>query len=445
MPLLTGCSEEDIAANISILIEEEGKSPKQASAIAHAMCKATVYDDEDRKATAFTQEDVNYTPQSSDENRRCGNCRWFQGEDEIYPCLIVLPEPEAIVEGGLSDAYEPMPERETETERSLKYYYGGAIKALSDGGYEMYLVGHTDEDRKDFHNEYFDEESDLMELNHPLVGRPVLYQHGFDEAIGVIPIGKFRFAQRDRDGLLTRFDLDFASQKALQIQSLGSSDKWKAEQIQLAEEHELRIRELIAEDKLRGSSGALPQGIVVDGKTGHILRWPIIEGSLTPTQADPYELTRVHTAKSLQAALIEQRAKEATADNDKRENKNRKRTQAKRKLSMSLKALTKQEIEEIVQEAMTNIVVNIAEAAGLEVTPEEAGDLADEVVDVAVDVVEEELDEEMKQEGVDEDDDEEEQKSIRIRAIQNIMNRHVVEFVPEKIKARIVRQEQQSQ
>ncbi|KKL27488.1 hypothetical protein LCGC14_2384670, partial [marine sediment metagenome] len=145
MPLLTGCTEDDIQANIATLIDE-GKSPDQAAEIAHDMCdgKSSHLDDEDEyKATVFTQEEVNYTPNSPDENRRCGNCRWFQGEDHKYPCFIVLPEPEAIVKTGLSDAYEPLPERDEQAERSPKYYFGGSVKAVGGGIIEGYLVPFT--------------------------------------------------------------------------------------------------------------------------------------------------------------------------------------------------------------------------------------------------------------------------------------------------------------
>jgi hypothetical protein len=50
------------------------------------------------------------------------------------------------------------------------------------------------------------------------------------------------------------------------------------------------IDALLRAGKVHGSSGALPNFVRKDAKTGEILVWPFIEQTLTPTPANPYSV-----------------------------------------------------------------------------------------------------------------------------------------------------------
>src|SRR5689334_20331145 len=61
------------------------------------------------------------------------------------------------------------------------------------------------------------------------------------------------------------------------------------------------VQRLVDKGVLAWSSGSLPHLVEV-ADDGHIQRWPIVEGSLTPTPAEP-RLTNVGTVKSAYKAL----------------------------------------------------------------------------------------------------------------------------------------------
>jgi hypothetical protein len=51
-----------------------------------------------------------------------------------------------------------------------------------------------------------------------------------------------------------------------------------------------QVNELLQAGKIYGSSGALPNFVKRDVKSGEILVWPYIEQTLTPTPANPYSV-----------------------------------------------------------------------------------------------------------------------------------------------------------
>ncbi len=93
--------------------------------------------------------------------------------------------------------------------------------------------------------------------------RPLLYHHGLDAAAGVVPVG-------------TITDLSVRA-------ALGG---WMQGQLDAQSQYYGAIRDLVKAGKLFLSSGAMAHLVDVDRKSGDIRRWPVVEGSLTPTPAN---------------------------------------------------------------------------------------------------------------------------------------------------------------
>ncbi|NLX08332.1 MAG: phage major capsid protein [Chloroflexi bacterium] len=136
-----------------------------------------------------------------------------------------------------------------------------AVKALNeDGRVGGYLVVWGDESRRDLHGEYFTPDTDLGLDWYPR--RPVLYQHGLDGELGPVMIGQIEALKPDGVGVWVEAQLDLRS-------------RWAR-----------AVLDLARREALGWSSGSLPHLVEVSA-SGHIRRWPIVEGSLTPTPAEP--------------------------------------------------------------------------------------------------------------------------------------------------------------
>ena len=92
--------------------------------------------------------------------------------------------------------------------------------------------------------------------------RPMLYHHGLDSEIKTSVVGRIKVTPMDK-GL------------------------WMQAQLDTAHEYYDAIAELVDQKSLGLSSGSVQHLIAVDGKSGEIKAWPLIEGSLTPTPANP--------------------------------------------------------------------------------------------------------------------------------------------------------------
>jgi hypothetical protein len=156
------------------------------------------------------------------------------------------------------------------TERII--VYGGAVKALTGDGLRVggYLVEWGDAGERDLQRERFISETDFALDWYG--ERPLLFQHGLDDGIGAAKIGTIRRLSRDDKGLWMEAILDERN------------------------EYIEYVRRLIERGALGLSSGSLPHLVRVDAD-GTIRRFPIVEGSLTHTPADPR--TRVTTLKGL--------------------------------------------------------------------------------------------------------------------------------------------------
>ncbi len=129
---------------------------------------------------------------------------------------------------------------------------------------------------RDIQGEYFSAKTDFA------LGwfedRPLLFQHGMDGKAGLDVVGRIKTLSRDEAGLWMKAQLD------------AHTDYYES------------IRQLVKAGKLGLSSGSMRHLVQVD-KSGQILRWPLIEGSLTPTPANPLAEVDFATAKSHYKAI----------------------------------------------------------------------------------------------------------------------------------------------
>ncbi|NRA49969.1 MAG: hypothetical protein HRU12_12615, partial [Phaeodactylibacter sp.] len=182
--------------------------------------------------------------------------------------------------------------------------YGDTVKAISgDGGLVVQgrMIKFTDDSQRDLDGEYFNEQTDTYKNVHPLVGKPVLYQHGLDDDIQVIPVGQITEADYKQDGIYIKANINLRKNYEEYIKGLNKPDEWMQAQLAIADDYEERLRYLIESGKLGWSSGALPQSY--KSENGHIKSWAVIEVSLTPSPAMPIE-TAVTPVKSLNPVLL---------------------------------------------------------------------------------------------------------------------------------------------
>ena len=92
--------------------------------------------------------------------------------------------------------------------------------------------------------------------------RPLLYHHGLDPELKTAIVGRIKVTPTDK-GL------------------------WMEGQLDRAHEYADAVAELVDGGTMGLSSGSVSHLIDIDAKTGEIVRWPLIEGSLTPTPANP--------------------------------------------------------------------------------------------------------------------------------------------------------------
>ncbi|MBW4439376.1 MAG: phage major capsid protein [Pleurocapsa minor GSE-CHR-MK-17-07R] len=149
------------------------------------------------------------------------------------------------------------------------------LKTMGGGRIGGYLIVWGAHDQRDLHGEYFTPETELA-LDW-YARRPVLYQHGLDEAVKTSVIGAIDTLATDDTGV------------------------WAEAQLDLRHTYARAVLGLIDRGALGWSSGSLAHLVDV-AEDGHIRRWPVVEGSLTPTPAEPRR-TDVRTVKMAFDAL----------------------------------------------------------------------------------------------------------------------------------------------
>lgn len=160
-----------------------------------------------------------------------------------------------------------------------------AVKALDDRGrVGGYLVLWGDADHRDLQDEYFTPSTDLALDWYPR--RPILYHHGLDEAVKAEMIGVIESMTPDDTGLWIEGQLD-------------KRNRWTA-----------AVLQLVRAGKLGWSSGSLVH-LAKAEDDGRLTRWPIVEGSMTPTPAEPRQPGVVPVKHWSDVATISQAYKSA--------------------------------------------------------------------------------------------------------------------------------------
>lgn len=151
------------------------------------------------------------------------------------------------------------------------------VKALEgeEGRIGGYLIVWGNAHERDLHGEYFTPQTELA-LDWYGV-RPVLYHHGLNGSVKTAVIGRIDTLHADDTGI------------------------WVEAQLDLHQRYVRAVQKLVEQGALHWSSGSLAHLVEV-AADGQIKHWPLVEGSLTPTPAEPRR-TDVHTIKSAYDAL----------------------------------------------------------------------------------------------------------------------------------------------
>lgn len=146
-----------------------------------------------------------------------------------------------------------------------------AVKMLGRNRVGGYMMLWGDEETLDLDGEYFTADTAGVKSIFDSIGAlPYLYNHAMDDTLKSTVIGKIDVMVADDVGMWYEAQLD-------------QSEKYRA--------YIDALRGMVAEKKLGTSSGALP-GSVKIAKSGQILSWAVVEGSATPTPADPRQITQ---------------------------------------------------------------------------------------------------------------------------------------------------------
>jgi hypothetical protein len=304
---------------------------------------------------------------------------------------------------------------------------GGAMKRIGEGQtYGGYLVKFTDAQRRDLHGEYFNDETEFYLDVHKLDGKPVLYEHGMDETVRMIPLGHIKSYERRADGIYAEFDLTFADNYMKALRPLeDASTEWAQRQRKIAEEYQDEVSRMLEDGTLGWSSGAFPQSVEVD-KSGHIKSWALIEGSATPQAAMPYD-TMIVSAKSLKGALdglsVNAQAQSITSV------KNRLtalENEVEEMASKNKKMLT----PEIIQEALDELKATLV--AKMEMGDDEAQRMTEEAK-MEIDALDEE---EVLRANDAEKMEEEDAQEVILEALEEVVQRSVEKALTRRQKAR---------
>lgn len=136
------------------------------------------------------------------------------------------------------------------------------VKAIGTDRVGVYQVLWGGPEDRDLDGEYFTKNTaELLAVCEAMGKIPMIYHHGMDEGVKAAPVGVWDTWHVDDVGV------------------------WMAGQLDKANEYESAVKQLIAAGKLGASSGCLPAARKVSPE-GEILRWPIVEGSLTTTPSN---------------------------------------------------------------------------------------------------------------------------------------------------------------
>jgi HK97 family phage major capsid protein len=173
---------------------------------------------------------------------------------------------------GLMDLIPDDWKKSVDTETLVAF--GNPVKALGEGKVGGYLVRFSTEADTDLTGEWFTAKTYFGARDGD--GADTLFHHGMPVKSGL-------------EGLADRLLKPLKTRK-------DEVGVWAETVLDMADEYERTIYQLVEAGKLGWSSGA-PGHMVRKLETGEITRWPIAEGSLTPTPAEPRN--RVLSLKAL--------------------------------------------------------------------------------------------------------------------------------------------------
>lgn len=143
------------------------------------------------------------------------------------------------------------------------------VKSLGGDRIGGYAALWGDASKRDLMDEWFSPDTAEMTAIFDATKRlPLLYQHAADGTMKTTVVGLVDKLQPDGVGL------------------------WYEAQLTMAGQYRQAIDELIEQGALGTSSGTLPAARRVDRRSGKILRWPVVEASLTPVPAEPRMMLR---------------------------------------------------------------------------------------------------------------------------------------------------------
>jgi len=145
----------------------------------------------------------------------------------------------------------------------------GLVKSLGGNRIGGHAVLWGDTKRRDLVDEWFGPDTAELTAIFEVTKRlPLLYQHAMDGRMQTQIVGLVDKMAMDDVGL------------------------WYEAQLTMAGQYRQAIEELIEQGALGTSSGTLPAARRVDRRTGKVVRWPVVELSLTPTPAEPRMMMR---------------------------------------------------------------------------------------------------------------------------------------------------------
>ncbi len=140
--------------------------------------------------------------------------------------------------------------------------YLTAIKSVGEDTVGAYGILWGDKNNKDYHNEYFTQNTaEIKSVFEGMGAIPLLFDHGFDNTIKSIVLGKVTTLEEDEVGL------------------------WFEAKVTEHETYKKMVQPLVAKKMMYPSSGVLPAAKKVKS-TGEITRWPIVEMTLTHRPAE---------------------------------------------------------------------------------------------------------------------------------------------------------------
>lgn len=299
---------------------------------------------------------------------------------------------------------------------------GSSVKSLGKGRVGGYLVSFTDNTKRDLYGTYFTRNTEFfLELGWPVRGDRILMEHGFTGEMKVMPVGVFDFAEVRDAGLWVEGILHDHLKYKEYLQNLKNSGKIEISEDEMdrkAKIAEIAVRSVVDLGIMGWSSGTLDKRFKVS-EDGEILEWPIVEGTLTASPAEPNGDTKVVAYRNAFQQLEEllsnreevldrsEEDEEAHADRRSKSTKKERTMPSIRKLRFKIPKVLRQLMPDNTEEEIAAVVQLVADEMGETVSDEDVSEIVADVEEtIAEDVAggEEETAMAMDEEDMDEEE-----------------------------------------